>query len=378
MIKVLILYPFHNHNQLVDSLCNNLAKIEIEADSFDVVTWRYQRKSSNRKSLLLRILSPFMVIPKVRGLLITLFGKGIILKISENYDIIDIHYYNVMFDDIISELKKRKKIIKITIWGSDFYRASNARREVQRKFYRNVDIIQLASQQMLDDFLMVYPELTNKTGIAHFGIMQFDIIDKIIENRNAETCKIDIGIPPDKIILACGTNGHDAQQHHLILRSIDQLPDSIKEKLFLLLPMTYGGDKKYFVEVKEKLVSLGVPYKLFISPLSVVEICKLRVISDIAITIQKTDAFSAAVQEHIYAGGILISGEWLPYKKLKENGIFYIETALATLTETIGESIMNINKLKLHCDSNRVKMGLLSSWDAAITSWKEIYNKIGN
>lgn len=378
MIKVLILYPFYNHNQLIDSLCDNLALADIEADSFEVITWRYKRKNKNSKPFLLSILSPFMVIPKVRGFLITLFRKRILLKISENYDIVDIHFYSSMFDEIISELKKRKKIIKITIWGSDFYRANKERREVQRKFYQDVDVIQLASQQMRNDFLLIYPEFTKKVRLAQFGIMQFDVIDELLEKGNSGVYKVDIDIPTDKIIISCGTNGHSAQQHHLILESISQLPDALKEKIFLLLPMTYGGDKKYLAEVNEKLVSLGVPFKLFSSPLSVVDVCKLRIVSDIAITIQKTDAFSAAVQEHIYAGGILISGEWLPYKKLKENGIFYIETKLETLTDSIGECIINRNKLKLHSDSNRVKMGLLSAWDSAITSWKEVYNEIGN
>lgn len=375
-MKVLILYPFHNHDALVDALCRNLNKNGIEADSFNMVSWRFNSYCRTRRRLLLKILKPLMIIPKVRGLLINVFRNKIVLDLSENYDIIDIHFFGDIFDNLIDEFIARNKRVKITIWGSDFYRASNSRREQQRNYYRKVDLIQNASLKMQNDFLEVYPECNLKTRIAHFGIIQFDTISDLLNSGDSKSFKDELGIPEDKLIIACGTNGNPAQQHFELLTILGNLPTAIKNQIFLLVPMTYGCDRQYIETVRQVLHSTGLPNKLFVSNLSIPDVCKLRIISDIAITIQKTDAFSAAIQEHIFAGSLLIAGNWLPYCKLNDNNIYYLSIKLEELGNVIEESVCNINDIKIECENNRLKMRKLSSWEASISSWVDNYNQI--
>ena len=105
---------------------------------------------------------------------------------------------------------------------------------------------------------------------------------------------------------------------------------------------------------------------------------KLRIVSNILITIQKTDALSSAIQEHIYAGGILIAGDWLPYQILSENGVFYLTTPLESLSETISKTIENYALLKNKCMENNVKTAEISSWNAVIKDWIAIYNELDN
>ena len=182
-----------------------------------------------------------MIIPKVRGLLMKLFINRILLTLSDKYNIVDIHFFSPFYDELIDKLKQRGKNIKITIWGSDFYRTDKIRREEQRIVYHKIDIIQIETRQICNDFLVVYPECASKVRLAHFGIIQFDIINELLKKGDSEAYKKEMGLPADKIILACGTNGNPAHQHLLILESIERLAPEIKVQIFLLIPMTYAA-----------------------------------------------------------------------------------------------------------------------------------------
>jgi hypothetical protein len=128
--------------------------------------------------------------------------------------------------------------------------------------------------------------------------------------------------------------------------------------------------------VEKKAESSGISYRVISRPWSITDICKLRIVSDIAITIQKTDSFSAAVQEHIFSGSIMICGEWLPYQKLSQSGIFYLTTSLDSLKDTIAEAIDNFPTLKNKCLTNKRKMSEISSWNSVIKDWLCIYNEL--
>lgn len=377
-MKVLILYQFDIHGQLIDELCINLNKQGIESDSFNYLTWRFKRQSKKSKPLLVILLTPIMLIPKVRGLLMKLFLIRILLRLSEKYNIIDIHFFSPVYDELIDELRQRGKNVKITIWGSDFYRADNTRREKQRRIYDKVDVIQAETRQICNDFLVVYPEFAEKVRSAHFGIKQFDIIKELLDEGDPEAYKKEMGLPADKIIIACGTNGSAGHQHLMIFDSIKKLDHDLRKRIFLIIPMTYGNQKAYLETVEQKADSLKLPYKLLSSKLSLHDIGKLRIVSDIIITIQKTDALSAAIQEHIHAGGILIAGDWLPYQILNENEVFYLTTPQESLTETVARTIQNLTMLKHKCIENRAKIAELSSWNVVIKDWLAIYNEIGH
>ncbi len=375
-MNVLILFEFDIHDQTIDALCNNLRKQDVSADSLNVITWKFRNYSKNRKPYLISVVEAFMKIPKVRGFIILKFRTKILSFLSAKYDIIDIHFFSPLYDDVIKNLKKRGNAVKITIWGSDFYRVDKERREKQRKIYPLVNAIQIETRQIGEDFLAVYPEFYEKIRYAHFGIRQFEIIDDLSMDRDVAVYKTEMQLPGDKIILVCGFNGSSGHQHSVIFEAIEKLPAEIKAQIFLLIPLTYGATQPYIETVRLKAESLHMPYKLISSSMTLPEVCKLRLASDIAITIQKTDALSAAIQEQLYAGGMLIAGDWLPYQILSENGIFFIQTSLASLTEVISQSIANLATLKLHSPENKTRTAALSSWNTAIKDWLAIYNEI--
>jgi glycosyltransferase involved in cell wall biosynthesis len=319
-----------------------------------------------------------MKIPKVRRVISRLFSNLNIINLTKNYKIVDIHFFSSIYDDLIDSFLYQGNKVKLTIWGSDFYRTNDERKEKQREIYRKVDSIHICTLQMKNDFLNVFPECEDKIRLAQFGVAQFDIIEKLQLKEEPTLYKKELKIPEDKIIIACGANGSEGHQHAIIFESIQKLPVELKNKLFLVVLMTYGGTSKYLNNTKEKLTQLGLPFKQFVTSLSMQDICKLKIVSDINITIQKTDAFSAAIQEQIYAGGVLIIGEWLPYSKLTDNGIYYKPTSLDKLTETIGDTITNLQDYKRKCYFNKSKIEKIASWKSTIKDWEKIYKELNS
>ena len=375
-MSILILFENSTHHHTIDNLCNNLSKRGIIVSSFNVIYWRFKKWNGKTLPLWMILLSYLTVIPRLRGLINAFFRERAMERLAENYSIIDIHFFSPIYDRLIPVLRRRSKKIKITIWGSDLYRVDSKRREEQRIIYHMVDIIQIETMQIVADFLKYFPEFENKVRLAHFGIIQLEIIAKLLIKRDQTFYQRELKLPKDKIIVTCGTNGNEAHQHLKILESIDKLPAELKEKLFLIIPMTYGGSKAYIARVREKAESLGLRYKLTTSYLSLEDLCKYRIISDIIITIQVSDALASAIQEHIYTGDILIAGNWLPYGVFDDYGVFYLKTSIESLSDTIASTAENIDSLIDRCSGNDEQISQLSAWDNVINGWTDIYNEI--
>lgn len=377
-MRILHLYEFENHAQIIDNLIFYLNKSLIEADSFNIINWDFQCRLRSKLPGFFRILKPLLAIPKIHGLFLFLFQRKIIINLSRNYEVIDIHFFSTCYDKIIPQLKRQNKEIKITVWGSDFYRVTKKRIEEQRSLYGLVDCIQVATKRMGTDFIKTFPEYGSKIRFAHFGMQQFDII-KEFDNK-AELCKYrhSLGIPDDKIIISCGYNGSTSQQHLIIIDSIANLKPPLKEAVFLLFQMTYGLTEEYLDQIIDHLTKAGLSYKIITNLLPKDEVAKLRLIPDIAVSISMSDAFSASVQEQIFAENIVITGNWLPYDYLKDRNIYFIETEIIDLTGKIADCLENLEIHKNRLVNNRDKIYKVSSWENSIMDWVQIYGEIMN
>ena len=93
----------------------------------------------------------------------------------------------------------------------------------------------------------------------------------------------------------------------------------------------------------------------------------LRLLSDIFIQVQTTDALSGSTQEHLYAGSFTIVGDWLPYKILKESGVVF--NSVRSISEINGF----IKSFNPECtdfkETNISAIGMLSSWKYTIKDW---------
>lgn len=314
--------------------------------------------------------------PKV--ILLRFFYGLYVYIIAKQYSAVDFQGLFVSdYVHIIDRLKRKyEQRIKVTVWGSDFYRQAGGTYEEKELIYKSSDIIHIGTQQMADDFISRYPHYSGKIRIAHFGLEKLEKIKKMLSSNERKLPSFLIH-KNNKIVVVCGYNGSPAQQHSLIIEALERIPTDLKKKLFVVLPMTYGTPQDYEDAIKKKIKDSGVDFHIIDHYLSEEELIQLRLRTDIAVNIQITDAFAGSIQEHIMASNLLVVGDWLPYHKIfEENNIFVRYTKKDDLAQNLIWAIENYQIVKDKLQSNSEAIYNFSSWENAAEKWVRIYNEL--
>ncbi|MBR6921925.1 MAG: glycosyltransferase [Clostridia bacterium] len=319
----------------------------------------------------------FNKIPKVRGLVYYAdyinYIKSLQKTVGE-FDVVHISYVSKEKVLAIKYLRKFAKKIVCTFWGSDLFRAGDKQLLKYKKNLESADVIMLTTSEMKRKFRSVFGGgFDNKIRIIRFGIENLDFIDP--EKDSAEF-KEYFSYPAQKTVVTIGYNGSPAQNHTDVIDMCAKLPDNIKSKIFLQLPLNYGLTEEYKQTLLQKLQSCGCEYGLSEPYLDGEQTGKLRQSSDIFIHAQKTDGFSASLQEYLYARKTVFNPAWLPYEELKANGAYYFEYSdYDDLYEKLKEYLQNgpdkDEKDKLAFNSKIIKE--LSSWGSVKDSWASLY-----
>lgn len=202
-----------------------------------------------------------------------------------------------------------------------------------------------------------------------------DIINDKYKKTELEDLRIKWKIPEGKTVIAIGYNGIPQQQHIEVLSTIKRLEDKQKEKIFLLLQMTYGGTRIYRRQVIAAAEKTGCEYMAVQQFLTEEQVADLRIITDIFINAQTTDAFSGTVCENMYAGTLLLNAKWLCYQEFKEHDFHYLEfqdiNDIGLLIETVLEQKADVAK-------NKELIWQLRSWECCARKWQKVYHKVMN
>ena len=98
----------------------------------------------------------------------------------------------------------------------------------------------------------------------------------------------------------------------------------------------------------------------------------LRLSADAFVLAIKTDAFSASMQEYLYAGACVLKGAWLGYPQLTDMGISLSEFTDFSEIPALLSQIMD-GRLAGLTDEQRALFPQLYSWDAVRESWLALY-----
>lgn len=374
MKKVIIIYGPTSQKHLIDSIIKHCSDGNLCIDAFCTGDYTFNGISRSQSiSHIYKIISKFLNVRFVGRILDSLFLTPLLIQIAKEYDIIDITFFTNKYYRFLDYLISLNKKYKITIWGSDFYRASKEDRLKKAYYLENAKLIQVETTLVKRDVLMVYPSLFDKIKVCNYGIDLFHNIDSL-RNKKFNLSGVDTG---NCIVLTCGYNGSKAQQHLRILGLVSELPAEIKKKIFLFLPMTYGvPNKTYLQDVEYAVQNTNISYHIFTNRLNNDELAEMRLLSDIVINTQVTDAFSSSLIEHIYAGGILMAGDWLPYSVLTDVGISYIPINFLNLKDELIHVIQNIKTEKQRMAQNIEKAMYFSSWKYKEKSLRNIFSKM--
>lgn len=304
-----------------------------------------------------------------------IFRKKVISKYILSGDIVDIQWCGHYYAKYMDVIKAKNVKIFASLFGSDLYRNNNTNRLVQRKIFEVADKI-VMGVNMQEAFDEHFPGLSSKILFAQFGSKRLDMIDEQAKKKKNSNLKKKFNISDSKIVVTIGYSSKKEQQHLIFLKVLKSIEPTLKDKLFLIFPLTYGVKKEsqYYVKLKKEIKKLEIDYVCFESRLSDEELIDTRLISDITVNLQTTDALSSSIKEAIAAENILLVGKWLPYQIYEELGIYIIRSEINNFEESFRDILKNFDYHKEKCKQNKELVLKFASWKHLIKQFISNYN----
>jgi uncharacterized protein YutD len=300
--------------------------------------------------------------------------------ILNNYDIINFHSLSpstLAFTDFI---KPDKKVI-LSFWGSDLYQINGIKNYIdQINALKRADLITLQSYEMELTVLAKFGSvIKGKIVRALFGINDsvFDKLDKIKDAGLDTDFLKKYCIPENKIKVTICYCGNPVCNQIPIINELEKLNETLKDKIHLMVPMTYGNySTDYLEEIKLLLHRSKITFTLLEKYLPYEDVLKMRVSSDIMIMMNKSDALSQSVSEFLYAENILISAAWLPYSPFRLKEIFMYESDFPGLSEMVSNAVKNLQTLKNNLKENPQKVKNLTAFSNLWQQWPEMLENL--
>lgn len=307
-----------------------------------------------------------------------LFREKMISEQISDGDIVDIHFLEPAYGRYVEAIKKKKVKLITTLFGSDLFRTDQSQKQLQSPVFEKSDAI-ILSENMIPYFEKYFPGYQNKYRFNQYGSRRLDLINELNSASNKKKFREKYGIAEDRIVISCGYNAKKEQQHLELLDAIGKLPKFDRERLFLILSMTYGKEEsgeEYIGQVKEKLEELNFPHMFLEHRLDDEEIAEIRIISDITINTQTTDALASSVKEAMTAGDVMLVGDWLPYEIYKNMGVFFLTSSMDKLSENLKLVLNNLDEYR---EKSRINAQIIldfASWRVLIKQWVKVYNEV--
>lgn len=288
------------------------------------------------------------------------------------YDVINLQYVvrqDVVYAPILKYLMNAKLVF--SYWGSDLLRCNDRQLRFGGRFARRADFITFDNRDLELMFRKTYrwaSKVPLKTIL--FGLPVLDIIREKLEEKTQEDIRQKWGIPKEKTVIAIGYSATEAHQHIKILEQIRKLDSAVKEKIFLLLQMTYNGTPHYIRRVTDMAKETSCEYKVIRHFLDDYEVADLRIMTDIYVNAQTTDAFSGSVCENLFAGTILINAKWLRYQEFKDYNFKFLEFRKI---DEIGQLIKIAMKNEMDVSENKELVWQLRSWECCEPKWERMF-----
>lgn len=282
-----------------------------------------------------------------------------------HYDLIINMFVN--YRDLMITSKLRTKGTKTAMFfaGSELLRRSKAAVRLYNVLLPHADYYIMGSQTLLSDFNTKFGKKYHGKVIS-FGISAFDNIDLLLRRGSVQRTGNTFCI---------GYNGVKEHQHLTVLDLFAKLPEEMKKKVTLVVPMTYLGKKDYIEEVKMKLDQIGIAYRQYTEYRNDDQMAELWCGVDYFIIAQTTDSLSASVLEGIYAGCELISPAWLDYPEHRNMGIKKTEYRDFDELYSIIVDILE-GRFQPSGKSNRKALYDGMSWESSRKKWEALLRSV--
>lgn len=292
------------------------------------------------------------------------------------FDVIHIHYVpaNIMSLFYSKFLLKYGRTIVTSFWGSDLLKNEKTNRW-QKTCIKKSNYVTVSGSILKEAFEKQYGDsFLNRLKVVKFGISVFSFIDDEKQLNDKKAIKKKIGMDPEKTLISIGYNARESQQHLKVVEQLNLLPSPYKNRLEIVLQFGTGACSEEYKDVlTDELNKSGVNYVFTKGFLDKKQTAILRSATDIFIHAQETDAFSASVQEYLYAGVYVVNPKWIDYKELKQIGVKYIEYGSFAELPEIVQRIMDDKEFN-NGEQNRNILAEFAGWDAQRPDWIDLYS----
>lgn len=387
MKKRILIISGGNDNHIIRFL-NNLDNVSgsnliVDYYAHDIYTCN---DINNAKANNVFITRESAVIQKLRsvrkiGVLISIISKYLTLKAilkEEQYDLVNIHqipFYSFLFLHIA---KSNGIKTMLTPWGSDVLRASKRKKKYIKKAFNSANYVsgdlKVGFSQQVKELFSIDEDKFIKLG---YGSDVISEILKIKDTVSKEKIAESLYLPKNRYYITCGYNASPAQRHAVILEAIADNKDKLPKNYLIIVPLSYGAGKKKVEKELRRICEKEELEVVFITEyLTNEQVAYLRLITDLFIHIQTTDAYNASLQEMLLAGAQCINGKWLCYPTLEEYEIPYHVCEDVEMLPNLLKDILrkNINKISLHPDT--ISVIKEQAWERQIIKWNKFYEEI--
>ena len=310
----------------------------------------------NRKVFRKKIFLEYSLINIVR---ILLYHEYYVL--FQKYDTVNIQMVTVpVFWSFFIE--ERSKIVT-SFWGSDLLKEKENQDTLIKHWINRSEKVTLHSDEM------------EKILLNKFQKVDAPIVQLLFPLESQVFDDIDLAIktPSDKITIGIGYNAGELYMHLDCLDEINKLSPYLKSKIHLLFLFHYRKDPRYTAQVIAKADTIKVSYSIISDKMENQELVQVRKDTDILLMVPTHDAFSATVSEILYAGNIVICGDWLPYSRYKKNEVYleYI-SSITEISERLNYVVSNYEVLKEKAAANKSKVMKTLEIDENCEKWCEL------
>ena len=303
---------------------------------------------------------------------------------NAKYDIIHFQWITPQAVLNSDRYKKYTKYIVATFWGDEpnnfkLLTSSNLYNRLLFKFIKNSDCV-LGANASKFFCETLFKQLQPNFQWALLGSTPMDHLHNELTTKSREDAKNEFGISTDKITIAICYSGKSLHQQVRIINQIKSSPyyNVFKDKIQLLVPMTYGCGIDYCKKIESMLIDLGIDYKIYYDTYwSNEKVATFRLTADIMLQLAQSDAASNSIREFLCAGSVMMAGGWLRYDVFKDEGFKFIQIDnfddFDKELYTVIENFSQYHSEYVNLDIEKIKK---YTWKANIQNWIDAHNNL--
>ncbi|MBQ5994435.1 MAG: hypothetical protein IJL63_01095 [Clostridia bacterium] len=271
-----------------------------------------------------------------------LIRKCIFLLKLGRVDVCHIHYLHMQSILLYKLFKRNFKRLVLTYWGTDVLIPSEKEIQKQKQILPYADKITVTVKNSKIVFCERFGHgYDDKLEVVHFPSGAVPKIKEISEKKTRQQCREEIGVPDGKLLLVCGYNADPAQRQDICLNEISLLPEELKDRLHVVIPVQYNRfDNDYIERVKQAAAECGTSYEVLEEYVPFERNAVMCLATDIYLNLRISDAFSNAMKEQVTAGSLMIQGDWLNYIEVDEMNAPVVKISDLSELHTALEKVM--------------------------------------